>query len=142
MIAPRASTPLGVECPDGGYVIVEGKVIQGCGHFRDRLNSPKFRAAYRKATGEDLHKGTLNVLVDRDIPIKEQRRIPGKEFDHHEDFLLEECTVNGIQAFRLRPYDPRNGSGGHGDNVLEIASSQEIPYDPREEVTIVFERSE
>lgn len=121
-------------------MIVEGKVVQGLKHFRGRLNSPKFREAYRKATGEDLHKGTLNVLVDRDIPIRETRRIPGKDFDHHEDFLLEECRVNGIQAFRLRPYDPRDGSGGHGDNVLEIACSQEIPYDPRDKVKIVFEK--
>jgi hypothetical protein len=126
-------------------IIVRGRVAQGCKHFSARLKQPKFREAYRTATGEDLHKGTLDVMVDRCIPIREHFRMRGKDFDHpDEDFLFEVCRVNGIWAYRLRPYNLCRGDGGHGDNVLEIACSQEIPHDPtgNEEVEIVLLRDD
>ncbi|MFZ0821914.1 MAG: hypothetical protein WAM91_17760 [Candidatus Acidiferrales bacterium] len=126
-------------------IIVRGKVAQGCKHFTARLNQPKFCEAYRKATGEDLHKGTLDVKVDRCIPIKEHFRMRGKDFDHpHEDFLFEVCRINSIWAYRLRPYNLCKGDGGHGDNILEIACSQEIPHDPtgNKEVEIVLLRDD
>ena len=126
-------------------IIVRGKVAQGCKHFAARLKQPKFCEAYRKATGEDLHKGTLDVIVDRCIPIREHFRMRGKDFDHpHEDFLFEVCRVNGIWSFRLRPYNLCKGDGGHGDHVLEIACAHEIPHDPagNEEVEIVLFRDD
>jgi len=109
-------------------VIVRGKVKQGCGHFRQRMTN--FPVAFRKATGEDLFKGTLNVELENHmcIPIAEQFRIRGTEIDEPgQDLLFEVCRINGLWAYRIRPYDLCTGAGGHGDNILEIACSQQIP---------------
>jgi CTP-dependent riboflavin kinase len=113
-------------------IILKGRVVQGCGHFRQRLASPSFRAAYRKATGEDLHKGTLNVKISRCIRIKVDFRILAADYDDpipgpKQDLLFERCLINGIPACRIRPYNPLDESGGHGDDTLEIACRQEIP---------------
>jgi hypothetical protein len=92
------------------------------------LTWQNFREAYRKATGEDIWKGTLNVAVNRCIPVKEHFRIRGKDISEPEqDLLLEICRVNGIWAFRIRPYNLCTGAGGHGDNIFEIGCSKDIP---------------
>ncbi len=44
---------------------VKGHVVQGCEHFRQRMNN--FRRVFRDATGEELFPGTLNVKVDSTI---------------------------------------------------------------------------
>lgn len=110
-------------------VILKGHVVQGIKDWQNkRLTRPDFNKAYRKATGECLHKGTLNVKVKRCIPIKEHFRIRGSEVSESEDFLFEICRIDGIWAFRIRPYDPYTGAGGHGDDTLEIGCSMEVPY--------------
>ena len=107
---------------------LKGHVVQGCNHFGQRLSRSDFRAAYRKATGEDLCKGTLNVEVNRCIPVKEHFRIRGTEISEpRQDLLFEICRINGIWGFRIRPYDLCTGAGGHGDHILEMACSHEIP---------------
>lgn len=125
--------------------VLKGKVLQGYKHFRGRLERTNFREAFRKSTGEDLFKGTLNILVDRCIPIKEHFRIRGKEIGEPEqDLLFEVCRINDIWAYRIRPYNLCTGAGGHGDNILEIGCSQQIPHDPsgNEEVEVVFLRDD
>jgi hypothetical protein len=109
-------------------IILKGRVIQGVQHFSTiRLSREEFRAAYRKATGEDLWKGTLNVQINRCIPVKEHFRIRGKDISEPEqDLLFEICRVNGIWAFRIRPYNLCTGAGGHGDNIFEIGCSEDI----------------
>jgi hypothetical protein len=103
-------------------------VVQGCKDFQKRLTRDAFRVAYRKATGEELYKGTLNVELNRSIPVKEQFRIRGTEISEPtQDLLFEVCRVDGIWAFRIRPYDLCTGAGGHGDHIIEIACSREIP---------------
>jgi hypothetical protein len=109
-------------------LIVKGKVKQGCGHFRQRMTN--FPLPFRKATGEDLFKGTLNVELEnnRCIPITEQFRIRGTDIaEPWQDLLFEVCRISGLWAYRIRPYDLCTGAGGHGDNILEIACSEEIP---------------
>jgi CTP-dependent riboflavin kinase len=114
-------------------LILKGHVVQGCGHFRERLTRPDFCAAYRKATGEGIWGGTLNVEVNKCIPVKEHFRIRGTEYvdpipaPNQQDLLFEVCRVNGIWAYRIRPYDVCTGAGGHGDHILEIGCSREIP---------------
>lgn len=112
-------------------ITLEGHVEDGCRHFQQRLKLEKFRAAFFKATGENLVKGTLNVKVDRCISIKEHFRIRGKDIDEpQQDLLFEICRINGIWAYRIRPLDLCTGAGGHGDDTLEIACSKEIPNAP------------
>jgi CTP-dependent riboflavin kinase len=124
-------------------IVLTGRVVQGCKHFQLRLRQEKFRAAYLKATGEQLIKGTLNVRVSKCISINEHFRIRGQDIDEREDFLFEICRINGIWAYRIRPRDPCTGAGGHGDDTLEIACSQEIPDVPTgTEVKITLLRDE
>jgi CTP-dependent riboflavin kinase len=88
----------------------------------------KYPEAFKKATGENLIPGTLNVRVEREIRVREDFRIRGTEINEPEqDLLFEVCHINGIRAYRIRPCDVSTGSGGHGDDTLEMACSQEIP---------------
>jgi hypothetical protein len=105
--------------------ILKGRVVGGIGHFKIRLTN--FSEVFRRATGEDLIKGTLNIDVGRSIPAKEHFRIRGTEINEPEqDLLFEVCRANGLWAYRIRPYNLRTGEGGHGDNILEIACAQII----------------
>jgi CTP-dependent riboflavin kinase len=108
-------------------IVISGHVVAGCGHFKERLKRANFRTAYLKATGEKFVKGTLNVEVDRIIPINEHFRILGKDVAESEDFLLEICRIGRIWAYRIRPHHPVTGKGGHGDNCIEIICSKVIP---------------
>jgi hypothetical protein len=86
-------------------VNLRGRAVQGNKHFsKKRLLRDDFRLAYHNATGENLWKGTLNVEIDRCIPVKEHFRIRGKEISEPEqDLLFEICRVNGIWSFRSGP---------------------------------------
>jgi len=127
-------------CP---VTTVKGKVVSGYGHFRERLKRENFRVACFKATGEWLIKGTVNVKVKRCIRIKEGFKVLGKDVCEEQDFLFEKCLINGTPAYRVRPSHPRTGSGGHGDDTLEIISSKEIPnVTLHAEVSISFLRDD
>ncbi len=106
--------------------VVEGKVVTGCGHFKQRIAN--FPGAFREATGEELFRGTLNVDVGRAIEVKEHFRIRGTELNEPaQDLKFEVCRINGIWGYRVRPYVLTTGEGGHGDHILEIACGQKIP---------------
>ena len=109
-------------------IVLKGQVEQGCKHFQRRITD--YPEAFRKATGQTIVLGTLNVKVNRPIPIKEHFRIRGEEIHEPEDFLVEVCRINGIWAYRIRPYDHMTGGGGHGNDTLEIACSEVIPNVP------------
>jgi CTP-dependent riboflavin kinase len=77
--------------------------------------------------GYPLFPGTLNVLLDAPLPVRAEFRIPGSEIGEPEqDMLFERCLIDGFEAFRLRPFQPATGAGGHGDHILEIVSAQEL----------------
>ena len=106
-------------------ISVSGVVVQGIGAWRPRIE--RFPEVFHVATGQRLFPGTLNVLLDSPLPIQEEFRILGSEIGEPEqDLLFERCRINGIEAFRLRPFQPATGVGGHGDHVLEIVCSQEL----------------
>jgi hypothetical protein len=93
-----------------------------------RRRMENFPEVFRKATGETLIPGTVNVKLDREIKIKEEFKILGAEIgEPGQDLLFERCRINGTKAFRIRPFRPKDGLGGWGDHILEIASSQTIP---------------
>jgi CTP-dependent riboflavin kinase len=106
-------------------IVLKGNVEQGCKHFQRRITD--YPSAFRKVTGQTIVLGTLNVKVDRPIPIKEHFRLKGVEIGEPEDFLFEVCRINGIWAYRIRPYDHMTGGGGHGNSTLEIVCSERIP---------------
>ena len=107
-----------------GTVCMDGA---GCKHFSRRMN--EYPEVFERATGERLFPGTLNVDVGEQIPIKEHFRIHGREINHSEDFQFEICRINGLWAYRIRPLNAQGG-GGHGDNILEISCSVQIPNVP------------
>jgi CTP-dependent riboflavin kinase len=102
-------------------MIVVGKVRNGLGHFRQRMT--RYPEVFRNATGEDLYPGTLNIELDRQIPIKEEFRIRGTDIgEPDQDLLFEVCRLDNIRVFRIRPFNLESGGGGREDHVLEIAS--------------------
>lgn len=107
-------------------MILRGKVVRGCNHFQVRMT--KYREAFTKAASQELFPGTINVEVDRSIDVSEDFRIEGTEIaEPEQDLIFERCRINGIDAFRIRPFHLATGFGGHGDDTLEIAASQKIP---------------
>jgi CTP-dependent riboflavin kinase len=100
---------------------VVGEIVHGIGHFRQRMT--KYEAVFTEAVGHRLEPGTLNVRIDRMLRCQEHFRIRGCLIGEPEqDLLFERCVVAGQPAYRIRPIQLSDGLGGHGDNVLEIAS--------------------
>jgi CTP-dependent riboflavin kinase len=104
---------------------IQGQLVDGIGDFRKRMT--KYPDVFAAATGQRLFPGTLNIRVASPIPPVEHFRIRGTEIGEPEqDLLFEVCRVNEIWAYRIRPWNLLTHSGGHGDDVLEIAASVEL----------------
>lgn len=104
---------------------VQGTVEEGIGAWRPRME--RFPEVFRQLTGELLFPGTLNVRIEQPLAIRAEFRIAGAEIGEPEqDMLFERCRVNGIEAFRLRPFQPATGLGGHGDHILELVSARAL----------------
>jgi CTP-dependent riboflavin kinase len=83
----------------------------------------QFAEVFERAAGEKLYPDTLNVKVDQPVRWKEDLRIKGVEIDEPDhDLIFEYCQINGLKAYRIRPYNLTTGGGGWGDDTLEIAS--------------------
>jgi hypothetical protein len=122
-------------------IILKGLVCpaeQGLKHFSRRMR--EYPEVFERATGERLYPGTLNVNIGRPMPVREHFRIRGTEINEREqDLIFEVCRINQIWAYRIRPFHLATGGGGHGDHILEITSSKEIPnVPPRCEVEIAL----
>lgn len=115
---------------------VKGQLFDGLRHFTRRMT--EFPEIFQAATGERLFPGTLNVRVGQRIPPVEHFRIKGSEIGEPEqDLLFEVCRINGVWAYRIRPWNLLDHSGGHGDDVLEIAASVELrPLLAGKEITV------
>ena len=104
---------------------VTGRVIAGFGAWRPRIE--RFPDVFREGTGESLFPGTLNIQLDTPLSIQTEFVISGAKIGEPEqDMLFESCLVNGIGGWRLRPFQPATGLGGHGDHILEIVSATEL----------------
>ena len=106
--------------------IVKGRIINGVRHFTDRMT--KYPEVFTRATGEILIPGTINVQIEKSINVKEHFRIRGIDIcEPEQDLLFEICKINGIWAYRIRPFNLKTHAGGHGDHILEITSAERIP---------------
>jgi len=106
-------------------LLLQGQLIDGLRHFRKRMTD--YPEVFAAATGQHLFPGTLNIRVGAPIPPVEHFRIRGTEIGEPEqDLLFEVCRVNDIWAYRIRPWHLLTHSGGHGDDILEIAASVEL----------------
>jgi CTP-dependent riboflavin kinase len=104
---------------------VVGRVIEGMGAWRPRIE--RFPEVFRRGLGQPLFPGTLNVQIDRPLAIHHDIRIPGSLIGEPEqDMLFERCLIEGIEAFRLRPFQSASGAGGWGDHILEIVSAKQL----------------
>ena len=100
---------------------VTGKIQTGSNQFTIRMT--KYAAIFDDVTGQKLYAGTLNVKLEKPLSVCEHFRIVGRMIGEPEqDLLFENCRVNGHRAYRIRPYNLCDGSGGHSDDVIEIAS--------------------
>jgi len=101
---------------------VTGRVVSGHGAWKPRIEA--FPEVFREAIGVDLFPGTLNVELAMSLPIQEEFCIPGELIgEPDQDMLFESCLIDGIAGWRLRPFQPATGLGGHGDHILEIVSA-------------------
>jgi CTP-dependent riboflavin kinase len=118
---------------------VKGKVQTGFKDFTRRMTDHRF--AFEKVFNCVPHPGTINVKVDRAIAIQADCTIPDP-IDTRQILLIENCLINGIPGFRIRPSVIDNPTlGGHGDDILEISSCHTIAgIAPEVEVTIEFFR--
>jgi len=119
---------------------ITGEVISGVGEFRVRMSN--YLEQFESVLGHPVYPGTINVLMDGELAIQEDFRIEGTSIDEpNQDLLLERCTINGVNAYRVRPLELDTGAGGHGDHVLEIICAR---YQPNcgagEKVTVTFDR--
>ena|ERR1700736_4069149 len=91
----------------------------GNGDFPHRMT--KYAEAFERAAGEKPYPETLNMKVNRSVRWKEDLRIKGRDIGQDDQYLLFElCLINGLRAYRIRPYNLKTGSGGWGDDTLEI----------------------
>lgn len=107
-------------------VVLDGRVERGVGQASRRMaSSPEI---YERAFGERLFPGTLNVRVERRVPLREHFRIFGIEEknDPTQDLLVEVCLLDEIIAYRICPWRLESGLGGHGDYVIELACPQKM----------------
>jgi hypothetical protein len=75
-------------------ITVRGRVWRkGSGDFTKRMI--EFAEVFYRATGEKLVTGTLNVEIERPLPIREHFRIPDV-LDREQDLLFEICRVGEI----------------------------------------------
>lgn len=105
-------------------ISVRGNVRKGWGHFTQRMKD--FPEDFRRVTGEVLFPGTLNVEIETPLEVREHFRMRDK-MDPEQDLLFEICRVGQIWAYRIRPLNRKTGAGGHGDHIIEITSSRQIP---------------
>ena len=100
-------------------VRMKGRYRKGCGHFAGRFENPE---PWRRATGEELRYGTINLKVDAPTKFREDCRVPEREVPKthgwNGDYLMEICKIEGIRGYRIL--------GGHEADVLEIACAKLI----------------
>lgn len=102
---------------------VTGIIQSGVRHFTRRMTT--YATVFDAATGQKLHPGTLNVKLQEQVAVREHFRIVGAMIGESEqDLIFEICRLNSKWAYRIRPLNLKNGGGGHGDDVIEIASSE------------------
>ena len=121
-------------------MVLRGRVQSGLRHFSRRMTL--YADVFARVAGVRLFPGTINLKVEREVPIGEDFRILGGEIGEPEqDLLFEECRLNGIRAWRIRPWQPATGLGGHGDDVLEIAAAERVAgVEPGAEFEVDFFR--
>jgi hypothetical protein len=96
---------------------MKGRYRSGCGHWAERFKNPE---PWRRATGEKLQYGTINVKVDAPTKFREDCRVLEHEVPKthgwNGDYLMEICKIEGIRGYRIL--------GGHGPEILEIACAK------------------
>lgn len=123
-------------------ITIHGRLHEGNKDFTKRMTA--FKHVFDEAVGEELFPGTLNVQIDGQLPINPHFKIQGADIEEPEqDLLFEICRVNGCWAYRIRPFRPADGGGGHGDHILEFGCAvklrDEPPFNPSN-ITVAFFR--
>jgi hypothetical protein len=97
---------------------------------------------FAAATGITLFPGTFNVAISASLPIQEDFRIRGATIGEPEqDLLFEQCLIGNYCGWRIRPLNLLDGSGGHGDRLLELASPMPLaPFFGSGDVAVTFPR--
>jgi len=77
---------------------VSGKVVHGIGAWRPRIE--RYPEVFLAGTGQRLFPGTLNVLLESPLPIREEFRIRGVEIgEPDQDMLLSAAWSTAFLHF-------------------------------------------
>lgn len=114
----------------------EGEVSgPGFGHFSKYR--PKFYQNVLDLSGFSLHRGTINVKIDGEMPhfpMHKTQRVPGQDqidLDHNQDILITPCLMEGRPGFWILPVfkgsNIPNPKGHLPKGIIEISLIEKLP---------------
>jgi hypothetical protein len=116
--------------------LFKGKVAEpGFGHFG--TCRPKFYQTMLDLSGMNLHRGTINVKIDGEMPhfpLPNTRRIAGQDqidLNDNQDILITPCVMEGCPGFWILPvfqgtWNP-NPAGHFTNQIIEISLVEKLP---------------
>lgn len=102
-----------------------GKVQSGMGNFSIWMKV--LSEFYREKTGIKLFPGTLNVQLEADYNLPDQRiRLEAREYGGNVSVNIIPCKIFNQPAFVLRTDANDAGLGDHPRNIVEIAAEVKL----------------
>jgi hypothetical protein len=114
----------------------KGQVAEtGFGHFSKCR--PKFYQIVLDLSGLSLHKGTINVRIDGEMPhfpMSKTQRIPGQDqidLDDNQDIFITPCLMEGWPGFWILPVfkgsNRPNPKGHWPKGIIEVSLVEKLP---------------
>jgi riboflavin kinase len=102
-----------------------GMVQSGLGDFSIWMK--KLSELYQEKTGVQLFPGTLNVWLETEYNLPDQRiRLEGMEYGGNVSVNIIPCKIFDQPAFVLRTDKNDAGLGDHPRNIVEIAAEVKL----------------
>jgi CTP-dependent riboflavin kinase len=109
-----------VSSEDSGHRL-RGKVASGRGDLARWMI--RYAELYEGVTGLHLFPGSLNLILDREYRLPENRlRLEPADYGGRVGMNLVPCTIAGFRAFVVRTDQNEASTGDHGRGVLEVAA--------------------
>lgn len=98
-----------------------GKVTNGIGTAKMWVS--KIEEIFKRQTGMNLFRGTLNIKLNEDYIINPDWIIEPEEYGGTEKVLIKQCEVLGNKAYIVRAEKNQIGAGEHSLKIIEIVSN-------------------
>jgi riboflavin kinase len=101
--------------------VLIGRVASGRGDLGQWMTL--YADAYEHVVGIRLYPGSLNVVLDHEFVLPEDRlRIEPKDYGGRVGMNIVTCRIGGLPAFIVRTDQNEAGVGHHGREVVEVAA--------------------